>query len=56
MRTYTDTDHAETIMRQRNRHATGDPTVMVDGPDEGQVTLMPLREAIEHGFPYRWAC
>jgi len=54
------TEEAEARMRQRNR-ATNDLssktlTVVVDGPEDGEATVMPLADAIDNEFQfYRWA-
>lgn len=53
--TYDAPGEAEEACRRLNRHARGgDVVVLVDGPEDGAMTLMPLREAIEAGFAYRW--
>lgn len=55
MTTYNTPGEAEEACRRLNRHAAGrDVVVLVDGPEDGAVTLMPLREAITAGFSYRW--
>lgn len=56
-RTFTDQDAADTIMRQRNRTRgpKTDLTVTVDGPGDGEVAIMALREAVDAGFLYHWA-
>jgi hypothetical protein len=28
---------------------------VVEGPEVGQATVMDVKEAIEHGFPYSWS-
>lgn len=56
MTTTTDEDEARRLMVSRNRTRRGrtDLTVMVDGPGEGEFTVMDLRDAINGGFAYRW--
>lgn len=59
MTTYTDESAAADHVRRANRLATQiqvsrDLTVIVDGPEDGEVTVMALPEAIDAGFLYRW--
>jgi hypothetical protein len=59
-KTYTNEDAATTEMTQINRAQmnVGDRTelvVLVDGPGDGEFTIMRLAEAIDNGFIYRWA-
>lgn len=54
MRTYTDESEAMEIMRLRNRsyeraNNYRDVCAMVDGPDDGEYTLMDIADAME--FP-----
>jgi hypothetical protein len=55
-RTTTDENEARHLMVFRNRSRRGrtDLTVIVDGPDDGEFTVMDLRDAIENEFAYRW--
>lgn len=51
-------DRAASLMRIRNRSVVNGPlrndlTVMVDGPEDGKFSLMPLRDA--NGFGYTFA-
>ena len=53
--TTTNEDEAVEIMRRRNREAGGLPAyVLVDGPGDGEFAVMPLDEAVEGDFAYRW--
>lgn len=56
MRTFTSEDEARRLMVNRNHTRRGktDLTVLVDGPDDGEWTVMDLRDAIEGGFLYSW--
>jgi len=56
MTTTKDEDEARRLMASRNRTRRGrtDLAVMVDGPGDGEFTVMDLRDAIEGGFAYRW--
>lgn len=56
MVTFTDEDKARALMVSRNRTRRGrtELTVVVDGPNDGEFTVMGLREAVENGFAYRW--
>jgi hypothetical protein len=59
MKTY-NREQAEQIMKTRN-HAyrlagnKRDLAVLVEGPGEGEATVMPLKESIENEFAYSWA-
>jgi hypothetical protein len=55
-RTTTDENAARDLMLIRNRSRRGrtDLTVMVDGPGDGEFTVMDLRDAIDNEFLYRW--
>jgi hypothetical protein len=60
MKTYTDESQAYNAMRDLNRAMvaadnTRDLLVLVDGPEDGQWTVMELKEAIAGEFTYRWA-
>ncbi len=56
---YTTTTEAEAwrLMRGRNaRLPIGQELwVMVDGPEEGEASVLRLRDAVAAGFLYRWA-
>ena len=52
--TTTNEDEAVEIMRRRNRAAGSPVFVLVDGPEDGEFSVMPLAEAIDSGFAYRW--
>ena len=39
---------------RKNAGNNNDLQVMVDGPGEGEFTIMPIKEAIENGFSYSW--
>ena len=56
MTTYTNEDDARDMMRRLNNTRIGrmDLWVMVDGPDDGEFTLMTQREAIDGEFMYCW--
>lgn len=56
MRTLTNEDEARALMVSRNRTARGSAAlvVMVDGPNDGEFTVMDLRDAVENGFLYTW--
>jgi hypothetical protein len=56
MKTLTDENEAADWMRLLNRSRRGrtDLSVMVDGPDDGEFTVMDLRDAIEGDFAYSW--
>jgi hypothetical protein len=55
---YTTTDERDALQRMRlmnqSRRGRTELSVMVDGPDDGEFTVMDLRDAIEGGFGYRW--
>jgi hypothetical protein len=42
------------VSLNRSRRGRTDLSVMVDGPDDGEFTVMNLRDAIENEFLYRW--
>jgi hypothetical protein len=56
MRTFTNEADARERMRLLNRSRRGrtELVVMVDGPDDGEFTVMELRDAVEGGFLYSW--
>lgn len=56
--TYLSLDAAERAMRLRNRSRglNAELTVLVDGPGDGEYTIMGVRQAIENDFAYRWSC
>jgi hypothetical protein len=56
MKTFTSEQKASDFMRMKNRTQVGNRniTVMVDGPDDLEFTVMPLKEAVENGFSYTW--
>jgi len=56
MHTTTDENEARELMVSRNRTARGSAelVVMVDGPNDGEFTVMDLRDAVEGGFMYTW--
>ena len=56
MVTMTDESEARALMVSRNRTRRGrtELTVMVEGPEDGEFTVMGLRDAVEGGFAYRW--
>ena len=56
MKTMGSEEEARDLMRDRNRTRRGktDLSVVVEGPDDGQWTVMDLRDAIESGFSYSW--
>jgi hypothetical protein len=49
-------DEARDLMVARNRSRRGrtEMVVMVEGPGDGEFTVMSLREAIDGEFLYRW--
>lgn len=60
MTTFSSRGAAFTRMQTRNRayQRAGnfkDLAVLVDGPDDGEATVMDLREAVEGGFIYEWS-
>ncbi len=54
MKTFTAEQKARDFMRMKNRTAVKPCHVMVDGPDDLEFTVMPLKEAVEMGFSYEW--
>jgi hypothetical protein len=51
---------AEEMARSKNQayHRAGNfksLAVVVEGPEVWQATVMDVKEAIEHGFPYSWS-
>lgn len=60
MKTFTAEQKARDFMRMKNNTGLATLTpckslhVMVDGPDDLEFTVMPLKEAIEMGFSYEW--
>lgn len=57
MKTFASEQKARDFMRMKNRTAVNPSrslNVMVDGPDDLEFTVMPLREAIDMGFSYEW--
>jgi hypothetical protein len=57
MRTVANEDQARTLMVSRNRARCDrreDISVMVEGPGDGEWTVLNLRDAIAAGFLYRW--
>ena len=56
MKTLTDENEARDLMVlwNRSRRGRAELVVMVDGPDDGEFTVMELRDAIENGFSYCW--
>lgn len=55
-RSFTDETEATNLMRSRNRVRRGRArlSVVVDGPNDGEFTVMDLPDAIDNGFLYRW--
>ena len=55
---YTTTDETEArermVFMNRARRGRTELSVMVDGPNDGEFTVMDLRDAIESEFAYRW--
>ena len=55
---YTTTDEGEARDRMvhlnRTRRGRTDLSVLVDGPNDGEFTVMDLRDAIDNEFMYRW--
>lgn len=53
-------DQAVEIMRNRNRAVAAanarrpEWSVLVEGPADGEYTVMSLREAVDGGFAYSW--
>ena len=56
MTTYTNEEEARDMMRRLNSTRIGrmDVWVIVDGPGDGEFTLMTQREAIDGEFMYCW--
>jgi hypothetical protein len=56
MKTMTSESEARDRMLFWNRSRCGhaELVVMVDGPNEGEFSVMELRDAIDSGFAYRW--
>ena len=55
MKTFTAEQKARDFMRMKNRaRVNADVSVLVDGPDDLEFTVMPLKEAVEMGFSYEW--
>jgi len=56
MKTMTDETKARDLMvlLNRSRRGRAELVVMVDGPNDGEFTVMGLRDAIENEFAYRW--
>jgi hypothetical protein len=55
MKTFTSEQKASDFMRMKNRaRVNSDVSVLVDGPDDLEFTVMPLKEAVEMGFSYEW--
>jgi uncharacterized membrane protein len=56
MKTFKDEQKARDFMRMKNRTNVDKRNihVTVEGPDDLEFTVMPLREAIDMGFSYEW--
>jgi hypothetical protein len=54
MRTFADEAVALDAMRGLNRHSRFKTWVMVEGPDDNEFTILPMRDAIDGEFFYRW--
>ena len=54
-RTTRDEAFAMHLVQITNRVNKKDVAVLVDGPDDGEFTVMSLRDAIANEFTYRWA-
>ena len=56
MMTFRSEDDARRLMVTRNltRRDRSAIAVLVEGPDDGEWTVMDLRDAIENGFSYSW--
>ncbi len=56
MVTFKNEDEARRLMVSRNQTRRGrtELAVLVDGPRDGEFTVMSLRDAIDGGFAYRW--
>lgn len=55
LKTFTNEDLAYDFMRRRNASDRHNFLVLVDGPNDGEWTVMDIRTAIESDFPYQWA-
>ncbi|WP_027360808.1 hypothetical protein [Desulforegula conservatrix] len=60
MKTYKNKEKAYEMMESKNRsyRRAGNSRqlmVMVEGPEEGEHTIMDIKEAIENSFTYEWA-
>ena len=57
MQTTPDENEARSVMISWNRarHGKTNMAVMVEGPEEGEFTVMDLRDAVDGGFFYSWA-
>jgi hypothetical protein len=57
METYDNYDDAYAEMKKRNKNLSSrNPQwVVVDGPDDGEATIMLESEAQDNDFSYRWA-
>ena len=53
-KTLTDESAAIDLMRRLNLARRDVIAVLVDGPGDGEFTVMSLRDAIEGEFTYRW--
>ena len=42
------------VLLNRSRRGRTDLSVIVDGPNDDEFTVMDLRDAIENDFLYRW--
>ena len=55
METFDDEAKAVDYMKRKNKSIkSNDVYVIVEGPDDGEWTVMTQREAVEYGFSYRW--
>jgi hypothetical protein len=56
MKTFASERKARDFMRMKNRTSVDKRNihVTVDGPDDLEFTVMPLKEAIDMGFSYEW--
>ena len=52
MKTMDNEDAAHALAASRNQH--GVDYVVVDGPEDGEWTVMHILDAIENGFLYSW--
>lgn len=61
MKTFKSENKAEEYMSMYNRSLTRlskrskNILCVVDGPDDGEYTVMPIDEAIDNGFMYSWS-